>query len=546
MTLQSDVKNKRNHFEIRDIPECSSYVRKSASFCAVATETNLSKSSVHKMNLIGECKRKPLFFKEDKRQNREAMPFLFALTLLFSIRINSSLQVQPPRRRFAARKPPRSIRDRKFAMRYAKFYIRQRANVVDHLTARILHAMFFMRDTYMPSPAGSLDYSVHSPKIIAKYYHGQPIKLNQIWVLNLVLLRISQVVSIFFHHESKKVGKDGKRSGKEGEYRKEESEGIKDLSRFGKTARLDKRQSNLEEEEQRVHGSSRQVVPMVGRLTGNKNKPKEENMQRYMTGKEEPMIKFMKEMEENICKRMENMIEQIEQMRKEWKEGKLEMEERRRKDKEEHNIERKKLERRIKKLEWENEKKDRGRRRNNIDKENKCTIIAELESWEEKKEVMTRKKELSAGIFIDNNLTRKERKMQMQLKEKAKEEKEKGNSERKDLNARIGSEGGLIIEEKNEKRNKSKKSIDIIINKEGRRLIERIEERGWAILNGSFEEEGGWTYIGERGFSLIDHMIGNDGACEEIKRVEEGNRNGVRSHPIRGRAARTANNGEKR
>ena len=42
------------------------------------------------------------------------------------------------------------------------------------------------------------------------------------------------------------------------------------------------------------------------------------------------------------------------------------MEERKRKDKEEHNIERKKLERRIKKLEWENEKKDRGRRRNNI------------------------------------------------------------------------------------------------------------------------------------------------------------------------------------
>ena len=62
------------------------------------------------------------------------------------------------------------------------------------------------------------------------------------------------------------------------------------------------------------------------------------------------------------------------------------------------------------------------------DKENKCTIIAELESWEEKKEVMTRKKELSAGIFIDNNLIRKERKMQMQLKEKAKEEKEKGNN----------------------------------------------------------------------------------------------------------------------
>ena len=114
-----------------------------------------------------------------------------------------------------------------------------------------------------------------------------------------------------------------------------------------------------------------------------------------------------------------------------------------------------------------------------------------------------------------------------------------------DLKARTGSERGLVLEEENEKRNKSRKSIDKIINKKGRRLIGRIEERGWAILNGSFEEEGGWTYIGERGFSLIDHMIGNDGACEEIKRVEEGNRNGVRSHPIRGRAVGTANN-EKR
>lgn len=209
---------------------------------------------------------------------------------------------------------------------------------------------------------------------------------------------------------------------------------------------------------------------MVGRPTGSKNKPKEENMQKYVTGKEEPMIKFMKEMEENICKRMEkmneNMMSQVEQMRKEWKEGKLEIEQERRKDKEECNTERRKLERRIEKLEWEREKSDRGRRRNNIvirgenkwdgnkmeqqvvefvkenlkvevkvrkafkiqDREKKCTIIAEIESWEEKREVMIRKKELRTGIFIDNDLTRKEREMQKQLKDIAKEEKEKGNN----------------------------------------------------------------------------------------------------------------------
>jgi len=60
-------------------------------------------------------------------------------------------------------------------------------------------------------------------------------------------------------------------------------------------------------------------------------------MQRYVTGKEEPMIKFMREMEKNICKWMEkvNMMGQIEQMRKEWKKRKMEMEEGRRKNKEE-------------------------------------------------------------------------------------------------------------------------------------------------------------------------------------------------------------------
>ena len=50
------------------------------------------------------------------------------------------------------------------------------------------------------------------------------------------------------------------------------------------------------------------------------------------------------------------------------------------------------------------------------DRENKCTIIAELESWEEKREIMIRKKKLSTEIFIDNDLIRKEREMQKQLK----------------------------------------------------------------------------------------------------------------------------------
>lgn len=37
-------------------------------------------------------------------------------------------------------------------------------------------------------------------------------------------------------------------------------------------------------------------------------------------------------------------------------------------------------------------------------------------------------------------------------------------------------------------------SIDKTVNKEGHTLLNRIEERGWIILNGSFGNEGGWTY----------------------------------------------------
>lgn len=50
-------------------------------------------------------------------------------------------------------------------------------------------------------------------------------------------------------------------------------------------------------------------------------------------------------------------------------------------------------------------------------------------------------------------------------------------------------------------------SIDKTVNKEGHTFLNRIEERGWIILNGSFGNEGGWTYIGEAGSSVIDYVI---------------------------------------
>lgn len=125
----------------------------------------------------------------------------------------------------------------------------------------------------------------------------------------------------------------------------------------------------------------------------------------------------------------------------------------------------KKLEKRLENLEWEKERRDREMRRNNrvikgidkrgdnrIDKEvkkfikvnlkmeievkrafkiqterNKSIVVAELKNWEQKKELMIRKRELKTGIFIDNDLIRMEREMQEQLRDRAKKEKNKGN-----------------------------------------------------------------------------------------------------------------------
>lgn len=172
-------------------------------------------------------------------------------------------------------------------------------------------------------------------------------------------------------------------------------------------------------------------------------------MEKYVTGGEETTIKTMekirKEIEKNICKKMEGMMEQIEQIRREWKEKKLAREERR-KDKEE----------------WIEEKKDREKRRNNIVikgvnkwgeinvgqvrdfiKENLkieveigkvfklhakgggCTVVAEVGSREQKREVMVRKRELKKGIYIDDDLTKMERERQNHLRDKAKEERKR-------------------------------------------------------------------------------------------------------------------------
>ncbi|XP_025997477.2 golgin subfamily A member 6-like protein 6 [Solenopsis invicta] len=254
----------------------------------------------------------------------------------------------------------------------------------------------------------------------------------------------------------------------------------------------------------------------------------------------------------------------------------------------------------------------------------KCTVVAEVGTWEQKREIMVTKKELRAGVFIDDDLTRMKREMQNKLREKAKEEREKGNkvkideegwkkienkvskeyiwkcipakkehtkgrakggivkavrksleqveikeingemAEAKlkyngnswrivtlysqkieetvetlteqipeeeenylliggDFNARTGNKGGPI-EEEGEERSEIRRSIDKVSNREGRILLNKIEERGWTILNGSFDEERRWTYIGGSDMLVIDYIIGNDRAAGEVKSMKEGDR----------------------
>ena len=54
-------------------------------------------------------------------------------------------------------------------------------------------------------------------------------------------------------------------------------------------------------------------------------------------------------------------------------------------------------------------------------------IVAEIGSWEEKRMVMSRKKTLKRGIYVDDDLTKEETTTQKKLTERAIEERMKGN-----------------------------------------------------------------------------------------------------------------------
>lgn len=63
-----------------------------------------------------------------------------------------------------------------------------------------------------------------------------------------------------------------------------------------------------------------------------------------------------------------------------------------------------------------------------------------------------------------------------------------------------------------------RESKDKKMNREGKKLCSFLEEQGWSVLNGNYrrDEEEEWTYVGERGNSVIDYVIGDNRTRERI------------------------------
>ncbi|XP_070169555.1 uncharacterized protein [Polyergus mexicanus] len=212
------------------------------------------------------------------------------------------------------------------------------------------------------------------------------------------------------------------------------------------------------------------MAAKVGRPTGSKNKQKEKTlenfgmsrdpekeMERRIEGimricKEETVSemrehceKLMEKLMGNILKEMQEEREAREEERRKWKEERKEMLERiqnlemvqEKKEREEKkknivirgiNIEKTNIEKRIEefvkeklgveiKVEKAYEIKER---------EGKKGIVVTVEEWEMKRNIMVRRKNLDRGIYIDDDLTRREREIQGRLRRRAREEKEKG------------------------------------------------------------------------------------------------------------------------
>lgn len=163
--------------------------------------------------------------------------------------------------------------------------------------------------------------------------------------------------------------------------------------------------------------------------------------------------------ETELGKKMEEIMQQLKDIRKELQEEREAREEERRRWKEE----KKEMMERIKRLEMDQERREREKRKRNlvikganigkvnieegieefareklgveirVEKAyeimkggNKEGIVVTVKEWEMKRNILIKKKNLERGIYIDDDLTWREREIQGRLRKMAREEKERG------------------------------------------------------------------------------------------------------------------------
>lgn len=183
------------------------------------------------------------------------------------------------------------------------------------------------------------------------------------------------------------------------------------------------------------------------------------------SGEGEPVRKETVGELERVMERMfGKYMAEIEKWREEMKEERRSWEQERKRERAEWEMERKRLENRLRELEIREERRERENKKKNIVirggqwkegegekgveefiRENlkvevevkeawkigmksggEEIVVAKLGNWEDKRAVMRKKRELKAGIYIEDDLTREEREVQRKLRIIAKENREKG------------------------------------------------------------------------------------------------------------------------
>lgn len=64
--------------------------------------------------------------------------------------------------------------------------------------------------------------------------------------------------------------------------------------------------------------------------------------------------------------------------------------------------------------------------------------------------------------------------------------------------------------------------MDKVINRQGEELLKWLGEKDWGIINGAMEgdKKGEVTFIGGRGETVIDYVLGDRAAWESVKWIK--------------------------